>query len=124
MKTTGLKMAKSKVFTIETDKAVDYYSATPELLAELEARRDRAKRDYEQLVVTCSDMRTVLGLDNTEFLTYVGAEEDEKLKQYNRLFYKMCENSAGFIERYSSNPQAGEAELADRMLIEGQDEEC
>lgn len=117
-------MTKSKVFTIETDKAVDYYSATPELLTELEARRDRAKRDYEQLVATCSEMKSVLGLDNPEFLTYVGAEEDEKLKQYNRLFYKMCEEDQSFCGLYASNPAAGEAELRDRMLIEGEDEEC
>jgi hypothetical protein len=115
--------AKSKVFTIETDKAVDYYNATPELLTELEARRDRAKRDYEQLVGTCRDMRTVLGLDDPSFLTHIGAGDDEKLKQYNRLFFAMCEETTGFCERYSSNPQAGEAEMRDRMLIEGEDEE-
>jgi hypothetical protein len=45
------------------------------------------------------------------------------LKQYNRLFFAMCEETTGFCERYSSNPQAGEAEMRDRMLIEGEDEE-
>jgi hypothetical protein len=117
-------MNKSKVFTIETDKAVDYYNATPELLTELEARRDRAKKDYEQLVVTCSDMRAVLGLDDPSFLTHIGAGDDEKLKQYNKLFFRLCEEDQSFCGLYASNPAAGEAELADRMLIEGQDEEC
>jgi hypothetical protein len=94
-------MNKSKVFTIETDKAVDYYNATPELLTELEARRD-----------------------DPSFLTHIGAGDDEKLKQYNKLFFRLCEEDQSFCGLYASNPAAGEAELADRMLIEGQDEEC
>lgn len=101
-----------------------YENATPELLKNKQQMRDKLFEAWKKTEQECRDMRTVLGLDDPSFMTYVGAEEDEKLKRYNKLFYQLCEEDQSFCGLYASNPAAGEAELKDRMMLEGTDEQC
>lgn len=101
-----------------------YENATPELLKNKMQIRDRLYAAYKKTAQECTELRTVLGLDNPEALTYTGAEEDARLIRYNQLFYKLCDTEPGFCDLYSSNPAAGEAVLKARMLSDGEDEEC
>jgi len=53
------------------EKSRAYQNATPEKLKVLEAKRDRKKREWEQLVTQCRDMKAALGVDDTSFLTHM-----------------------------------------------------
>lgn len=63
--------------TIQTaDTVYNYSNATPELLREMEGKRDAARAEYERLAVICADLKAALGLDNPEFLVKADVNEN------------------------------------------------
>lgn len=102
--------------TIQTaDTLYNYSNATPELLREMEGKRDATRAEYERLAVICADLKAALGIGDPSFLTYT----DEG----TAAFFDLCESDSTFCNLYASDPAAGEKVLREKMLRGGKDED-